>query len=101
MNDGDRILQLIGTFLPVYGVILTIILGISCKGRARAVALLIVPLVTYLLCTGFGESIAYDGNMLYVALLAVFVAVLPVYYPVLLVFWGLKWVRAKREGHSS
>ena len=100
MSDVGRIFQLIGTFLPVYGIVLTIVLGIRCKGRARTLVLLAVPLATYLLCAAFGESIAYDGNMLYVSLLAVFVVALPIYYPILLVFYSLKWVRAKREGLS-
>jgi len=99
VSNAGRILQLIGTFLPVYGVILTVVLGVTLKGLSQAAALLVVPLVTYLLCSFWGADIAYDGNMLYVALFAVFIAVLPIYYPALLVVWGVRWVRAKRGGH--
>ena len=96
MSNTARILQLIGTFLPVYGVVLTVLLAITLKGRWRVVSLLFVPLLTYFLCSYFGSDIAYDGNMLYVIQVAVFVAVLPIYYPVLLVIGGIRWVRMKR-----
>ena len=79
---------------------LTIVLGVALKGRWRVVALLLVPLVTYLLCSYFGSDIAYDGNMLYVIQVAVFVALLPIYYPVLLVVGGIRWMRMKRGNDS-
>ena len=96
MSNTARIFQLAGTFLPLYGVVLTVLLTVALKGRGRIVAQVLVPLITYLLCSYFGSSIAYDGNMLYVVQFAVFVAVLPIYYPILLVYWGLRWVRIKR-----
>lgn len=86
--------------MPLYGVLLTILFGVMLKGIWRVAALILVPLVTYLLCSYFGADIAYDGNMLYVVLVAIFVAVLPIYYPVLLVVGGIRWVRMRR-GESS
>ena len=100
MDQGSRILQWLGTFLPVYGIALTLLLGILLKGRWRAIALVAVPLLTYLLCSSFGRFIATDGNMLFVALFGIFMVLLPIYYPVLLVVFGLTWIRRKREENS-
>lgn len=100
MGQGERILQLVGTFLPVYGILLTVILAVALKGRWRVVVLVSAPLLTYLLCSVMGTFIATDGNMLFVALLGVFMAVLPIYYPILLVVYGVSWIRRKKEEAS-
>jgi hypothetical protein len=76
MDHTDRVIQLVATFLPVYGVVLTIIAGIVLRRGWRIAALLLIPLLTLWLCSLFGEQIAYDGNLLYARLAMVyFVAV--------------------------
>jgi len=96
VSQAARILQLIGTFLPLYGVVLTVIAGFSLKGRWRVGALLLIPLLTYVLCGQLGSFLGDNGNMLFVALFAVYIALLPIYYPVLLIVFGIKWIRYKQ-----
>lgn len=100
MDQGSRLLQLAGTFLPVYGIFLTVLLGVILKGCRRAAALIAMPLLTYCLCSAWGGFIATDGNMLFVALLGILMAILPIYYPALLVYYGLTWIRRKKEENS-
>lgn len=85
MDQFDRILVLLGTFLPVFGVIMTAFLAIVLKHWWRVAALIMTPLLTYGLCDYFGSAIADNGNMLFVALLAVLMVALCIYYPVLLI----------------
>lgn len=100
MDQSSRILQLVGTFLPVYGIALTVLLGIILKGRLRGVALVVTPLLTYFLCSYSARFIGSDGNMLFVALLGIFMVLLPIYYPVLLFAYGISWIRRKKEEGS-
>lgn len=96
MDQTSRILQLIGTFLPIYGIVLTAIFGVVLKRWSRAAALLLIPLLTYWLCSHWGEAIAFDGNMLYVALFGVFMLGMCIYYPVLLIVGIVLWFKKNR-----
>lgn len=96
MDQTGRILQLIGTFLPVYGIVLTAIFGVILKRWWRAAALLLTPLLTYWLGSCWGGAIAFDGNMLFVALFGVFMLGLCIYYPVLLVVGIILWFKKTR-----
>lgn len=101
MDQTGRILQLIGTFLPVYGIILTIILGVILRKRWRIAALFLTPLLTYWLSSYFGNDIGYDGNMLFVALLGLFMLAMCIYYPVLLISSIVLWFKKSRQSKSS
>ncbi len=96
MEKVSNILLLAGTFLPIYGVALTIFLAIILKTWMRALALTLMPLLTYGLCLYFGSAIAYNGNMLYVALFVVFIIALCIYYPALLVLSVILFLRSRK-----
>jgi hypothetical protein len=100
MTQSSRILQLIATFLPIYGVIVTIVAALVLKQRMRVWALVTVPLVTLFLCSVFGAHIARDGNMLYVLLTMLYLVGLLIYYPVLLVL-GVIWIIRKKRTSIS
>gem|GEM_PF-2848731 len=85
VEQSDRILLLFGTFLPLFGVIMTAFLALVLKHWWRVAALIMTPLLTYGLCDYFGSAIADNGNMLFVALLGVFMVALCIYYPMLLI----------------
>ena len=87
MTETERILQLILTFLPVYGIILTIVFAVLRKGDKRILALALVPIITLGICSFFGDMIAYNGNMLYVTLVLMFFLGLFIYYPALLIYY--------------
>ena len=55
MDQFDRILLVIGTFLPILGVVLTIFLAIVLSRWWRVAALALTPLLTYGLCDYFGR----------------------------------------------
>ncbi len=79
-------LIVIGTFLPIIGVILTVVLALKLPpGRKRWMVLFGVPLITLLLCCVFGRQIAYDGNLLFAVIFGGFALMLFFYYPVLIV----------------
>ena len=96
MDQTARNLQLIGTFLPIYGIVLTAIFGVVLKRWPRIAALLLIPLLTYLLGSYWGEAIAFDGNMLFVALFGIFLLGMCIYYPVLLSIGIILWFKKTR-----
>ena len=96
MGQAERILQLIGTFLPVYGVVLTAFLGIVLRGWWRVAALLLVPLLTYGLGDYFGSMLGFDGNMLFVTIHLSFCVGLVIYYPILLIALIFVWLRRRK-----
>ncbi len=96
MEKLTDILLLAGTFLPIYGVALTIFLAIVLKTWRRALALTLVPLLTYGLCNYFGGAIADNGNMLYVAVFGIFIIGLCLYYPGLLLFSMFLYLRSRK-----
>ena len=79
----QNILILIGTIWPIVGFSLAILLGILFSGWLRWVTLMIGPIVLLLPCIIYAEQIAYNGNMLFVALLGVAFVFACVYYPIL------------------
>ena len=85
MDQLGRILLVFGTFLPILGIVLTAFLAIVLKQPWRLAALILTPLLTYGLCNYFANAIAANGNMLFVALMSVFMVALCIYYPGLLI----------------
>ncbi len=79
------ILILIGTFWPVVGVCLAIMIAFLLTGWKRWVGLFLGPVLLLLPCIIFAEQIAYNGNMLFVALMGIVLVLSFVYYPVLVI----------------
>ncbi len=96
MDQTTRIWQLTGTFLPIYGIVLTALAAVIFEKHKRVVALIVIPLVTFWLCTLWGERIAYDGNMLYVTLTLLYSLALCLYYPILLIFGAVYLIKNKQ-----
>jgi hypothetical protein len=78
----QNILILVGTIWPVVGFFLAILVGLLFSGWLRWVMLLIGPIVFLLPCIIFAKQIAYNGNMLFVALFGVAFIFACVYYPI-------------------
>lgn len=96
MSDAGRIFQLVGTFLPVYGIVLTAAAAFFLRKGRRLAALVVMPLIFLFLCYLFGEHIAYDGNMLYVLLALIYFAALCIYYPVLFIVVTVSCIRKSK-----
>ena len=101
MAQTERVLQLIATFLPVIGIILTASLAIVLKDWKRWAAMVVIPFVTYALCSHFGKAIATDGNLLYVIISMCYLALLCIYYPLLTIFAAFLWLRRNDKGTAS
>lgn len=99
MSDG-RLLQLIGTFLPVIGVFATIIVAGVTAGWKRWSALTLIPAITLAIMVFGGGDIARDGNMLFALLFILFVLAVLVYYPILFVV-GLRKLMSARAAELS
>lgn len=101
MEHGKRLMPLVGTFLPVTGVLLTAFLAVVLKDGRRWSVMIIVPLFFYTLCAYFGKMIATDGNLLFVVLSMLYLVVLCIYYPVLTVCGLFLWLRLNNAGGRS
>jgi hypothetical protein len=76
-------LILIGTIWPVIGVVVAILVAFILTGWRRWLMLFIGPVLFLLPCYIYAEQIAYNGNMLFVALMALVWALAFIYYPIL------------------
>jgi positive regulator of sigma E activity len=91
-------LILVGTFVPVIGIALTVILGITLKHRWRSAALVLVPALTLLLSWRVADILGENGNLLFVTLLLLATVGAFVYYPTLIIIW---LVVTFRKRHSE
>jgi hypothetical protein len=95
-------LQLIATFLPLYGAAASLVAIMVFRGALRWSLALLIPLVTLAICQQFGGEIAQNGNMLFaVVLLSYVLFLMYVYYPALAI-WGavsivLRYRRSRRR----
>ncbi len=81
-------LQLIGTFVPVLGVILSFLLAyVLGPGVQRNAVLVLGPALTLVVCLLIGETVARNANLLFAVLLMGLVTFLFIYYPVLFGVW--------------
>ncbi|NNE37945.1 MAG: hypothetical protein HKN08_06530 [Gammaproteobacteria bacterium] len=85
MTTVDQILIILGTFLPLLGTGLTIILARMFTGRLRWLSLFIIPALTMVFCWVWAGFIWRDGNMLAAALFFIYLISLVIYYPILIV----------------
>ena len=76
-------LILIGTIWPVVGVGAAILLAFLFTGWKRWLMLFVGPVLFLLPCYIYAEQIAYNGNMLFIALMVLMWALAFIYYPVL------------------
>ena len=77
-------LILLGTVWPLISVGLTVILAVILEGWKRWTVLFLGPPVIMAPCIWFAEEIAYNGNMLFVAILGIMYLAAIIYYPLLL-----------------
>jgi hypothetical protein len=80
-------LLFLGTFLPLAGLIVTFLSGLTMSGRPRFYTLLLGPAVTFALCLMFGGPISYNGNLLFAVFFGLFLVFLVFYYPILLLWY--------------
>jgi hypothetical protein len=92
-------LKIIGTLLPFAGIALTFVLAAAARGLIRWIVLALVPLATFAICYTFAEAIAYNGNMLFVALFSLMAVLLLAYYPCLLLA-GIIVLLRRRKSHA-
>lgn len=90
------LLKIFGTLLPFAGLALTLVLAAATRGLRRWLVLALVPLATFAVCYTFAKAIAYNGNMLFVALFSLLVVLLAVYYPCLLLAGIIVWLRHRK-----
>lgn len=80
-----NILILIGTVWPVLGFCLALLIASVLPGWKRWLMLFLGPVIFLLPCYLFADQIAYNGNMLFVALFGIACVAAIVYYPVIMV----------------
>lgn len=99
MHTALKILQLVGTILPILGLVATFVVAYNMRaGAGRKWVLLIGPAATLAICVVFAEFIGANGNMLFVALLLLLWIFLLAYYPILVGYWAIREVRRRRAG---
>lgn len=80
-----NILILIGTFWPVMGAGLAVLVAFLLSGWRRWLMLFIGPPLFLLPCIIYADEISYNGNMLFVALLGLVFVTGIIYYAALLI----------------
>ncbi len=94
-----RELQVLGTFLPLLGLVVTFVIAYRMPpGTGRRLVLLIGPAATLALCMAFAEFIGANGNMLFIALLLMLWIFAFAYYPILVGYWAIRTARGHRGG---
>ena len=95
-----NILILVGTIWPVVGFCLALLIASVLPGWKRWLMLFVGPVVFLLPCYLFADQIAYNGNMLFVALFAIAYVVAIVYYPVIMIT-GIVLLMRQRHRQSA
>ncbi|MEQ8427400.1 MAG: hypothetical protein RLT87_12995 [Gammaproteobacteria bacterium] len=95
------VLVVLGTFWPVIGLALALIIALLLRSRWRWVGLFVLPLLLQFPTFMFAEQIAYNGNMLFVVMLGFMVVFLLVYYIVLVIVAIVMLIRAWRSPHVN
>ena len=93
-----NVLILMGTIWPVAGTGLAIFIAILLKGWKRWLMLFAGPPLLLMPCYFYAEQIAYNGNMLFVALMGIVLLMALVYYPVLVITGIVLMVRDRESG---
>jgi hypothetical protein len=101
MAHAERVWQLVGTFLPIIGIVLTIFVAVILKGWQRWASMVVIPLLVFAVCAHYGKFLATDGNLLFVAISMFYATLLSVYYPVLICVGFYRWFQNRRNGGES
>lgn len=101
MDILASILVLVGSFLPLIGMGLTIILSTVTHGLARWLVLVFLPLVTLAISWLTAGYVWRDGNLLAAGLYTIYIVALMFYYPVLGVCGLVIYRERKRTEHMN
>ena len=94
MSDApDSLWMFIGTYLPLIGIALTILLAWFNRGATRGAALVVIPALTLIACWFLADEVAQQGSDRAFALYMSYVVTLVFYYPVLAVWWYVRYLR--------
>ena len=89
--------MILGTFLPVLGVVATVVLAAASRARVRWSVLVLLPaLVALLRDRELAPVVWHDGNLLAAVVFMLYYVGLFLYYPTLLIVGGVAWVRRRR-----
>jgi hypothetical protein len=94
-------LVLLGTFVPVIGIGITLVLGFALTGKKRWMAFWIVPILTLGICVLIAKPVAYNGNLLFAALFGLLFVGLFIYYPVLLVISLIVFLKKRKQDNQK
>ena len=95
------ILIVLGTFWPLLGVSIAIYVAFKLPGWQRWAMLIVGPVLLITPCLIYAEQLAYNGNMLFVSLMAITLIFFVFYYPTL-IFIGVMWLfKARNETRGS
>ncbi len=97
----NNILIVLGTLWPLPGVCLAIYVAFLLPGRKRWLMLFAGPALVILPCVIFAEQLAYNGNMLFVALMAIVLIFFIFYYPTLIFIGVMYLIKARNEPRGS
>ena len=86
-------LQILFTFLPIWGAVLMILIASVLRGSARRMALFFGPLLMLLVMRGIGSAVLYNGNLLAAVIYGFAVPVIALYYVFYLVAAMGLWLR--------
>ena len=94
-------LVVLGTFWPVVGLALALIIALLLRARWRWTALFLLPPLLQVPTFLFAEQIAYNGNMLFVVMLGFMVVCLLGYYSVLVIVAIVMLIRTRQRPHVN
>lgn len=94
-------LILIGTFWPLAGVCLAGLIASLLTGWKRWLMLFAGPVLFLLPCFLYFEELAYNGNMLFVAMMGIVFVAAYVYYPVLVIVGIISVTKDRQRGKES
>jgi hypothetical protein len=94
-------LTVAGTFLPIVGSLLTLVLGLTLTGRSRWAVLVAIPAVTGLVCWLVASAVFENGNLLAAVLYLAYAVAFFVYYPVLVIVAVLMRLRRRVKFSGS
>ncbi len=96
------IVQLIGLFTPLWGVVVIIALANSLSGRNRWLVLFLAPLVTVVISFLFLKYGNYElAGLIGGILLFFFIIGLLIYYPILIIRAIRAWTKPKENGQIA
>ena len=103
MEPGSLSIEfvLLGTFLPVLGTMVTILMAGVTKGWVRWAVLVLMPLVVLGVCVWMGPAVLFNGNLLAAVVLSFYCWGLMYYYPALLALAVIAALRHERRQRQS